>query len=279
LTGRRAFSASSETIVSVAVSTFAAEAAADGAADELQLVQRPLEVRGDDAHREVHRLCARVDDQTPARLGDGQRDLGLHRAVLDRLRPVDALDDEVRLVERRVDVALADAAVVVGTEVRIDRAPLVEVVDAGVRRAADVEDRFALLEDDLDRVDAGLRGLLGLGRHGGDRLALPADVVLGEQRLVGGDAETLEVAVDVVRHALRRHHGVHARERLGLARVHAADQRAVVRRAQRLAPQRAVDADVVDVLRAARDVGDAVVAGESGADGLHDAATASTIFT
>src|SRR4051794_41436197 len=36
--------------------------------------------------------------------------LRLHRHVLDRLRAVDALDDRVGLVERRVDVALADAA-------------------------------------------------------------------------------------------------------------------------------------------------------------------------
>ena len=48
----------------------AAEAAADGAADELQLVQRHLEVRRDDAHREVHRLRARVDRQPAARLRD-----------------------------------------------------------------------------------------------------------------------------------------------------------------------------------------------------------------
>jgi hypothetical protein len=44
LTGRLAFSASRAVIVSVAVVDLAAEAAADGAADELQLVERPLEV-------------------------------------------------------------------------------------------------------------------------------------------------------------------------------------------------------------------------------------------
>ena len=75
----------------------AAEAAADGAADELELVQRALEVRGDDAHREVHRLRAGVDRQPPVRLRHDERDLRLERAVLDRLRPVDALDDHVGL--------------------------------------------------------------------------------------------------------------------------------------------------------------------------------------
>ena len=78
----------------------AAEAAADGAADELQLVQRALQVRGDDAHGEVHRLRAGVDRQPPVGLRHGERGLRLERAVLDRLRAVDALDDRVGLLER-----------------------------------------------------------------------------------------------------------------------------------------------------------------------------------
>ena len=100
-TGLRAFSASSAQIVSVGRVDLAAEAAADGAADELELVERHLEVRRDDAHREVHRLRARVDRQPAARLRHRERDLRLHRHLLDRLRPVDALDDHVGLVERR----------------------------------------------------------------------------------------------------------------------------------------------------------------------------------
>ena len=43
----------------------------------------------------------------------------------------------------------------------------------------------------------------------------------------------------------------------------------VVRRAERLHPERPADADVVDVLRPAGDVADAVVAREACADGLH----------
>ena len=43
-----------------------------------------------------------------------------------------------------------------------------------------------------------------------DRLALPAHVVLGQQRLVGGDAEALEVPVDVVGHVLVGDDRVHA---------------------------------------------------------------------
>jgi hypothetical protein len=225
-------------------------------------------VRGDDAHREVHRLRARVDGQPAAGLGHGKRYLRFHRAVLDCLRAIDAFDDQVRLVEGRIDVALAHAAVIVRPEMRIDRAPLVEVV-ADLRRGADVEDRLALLELDLDRLDRCPGGVLGLGGHHGDRLALPADVVDGEQRLVGWDAEALEVPVDVVRHVGVRDDRVHAGQRRGLRRVDRADQGAVVRRAQRLAPEHAVDAHVVDVDGAARDVRQAVVAGEACADSLH----------
>jgi hypothetical protein len=210
--------------------------------------------------------------------------------VLDRLRAVDALDDEVGLIEGPLDVALAHAAVVVWPEVRIDGAPLVEVLEAGVGGGADVEDGLALLELDRDRLDGGLRRLLGLRGNHRDRLALPAHVVDGEQRLVGWDAEALEVAVDVVRHVLVGDDRAHAGQRLGPARVDRADERAVVRRAQCLAPERAVDAHVVDVHGAARDVGEPVVAGEARADGLHAglpaptsprtaAVAASTIFT
>ena len=56
---------------------------------------------------------------------------------------------------------------------------------------------------DLDRVDRGARRLLRLGGDGGDRLAEVADVALGEQRLVGRDAEALEMAVDVLRDVAR----------------------------------------------------------------------------
>ena len=68
----------------------------------------------------------------------------------------------------------------------------------------------ALLELDLDRLDRRLRGLLVLGGDDGDRLALVAHVVLGQQRLVAGDAERLEVPVDVPRDVLLGDDGVDA---------------------------------------------------------------------
>ena len=88
----------------------AAEAAADRAADDLELVQRQLQVRSDDAHREVERLRARVDREPTVRLRYDLAHLRLDRRVLDRGRTVDALHDQVGLVERLLDVALADLA-------------------------------------------------------------------------------------------------------------------------------------------------------------------------
>jgi hypothetical protein len=119
--------------------------------------------------------------------------------VLDRLRAVDALDDDVGLLPCAVHVALAHPPVVVGAEVRIGGAPLVERRRVGIRGDPDVEDGLALLVVHPDGGGGGEGGLLGLRRDGRDDLALPAHLVLGEQRLVGRHAERLQVPVDVLR--------------------------------------------------------------------------------
>ena len=156
-------------------------------------------------------------------------------------------------------------------EVRVPVAPLVDLRGLGVERLADVEERRALLEGDLDRVDRRRGELLALGRDERDRLAEVAHLVLREQRLVGGDAERREVPVLEQRDVLPGDDRVHAGHRLGLRRVQLRDPRVVVRGAKRLGPERAGDAHVVDVRRSAGDVRDAVVAWDSCADDLHSA--------
>src|SRR6185312_4821666 len=74
---------------------------------------------------------------------------------------------------------------------------------------------------------------------------------------------------DVLRDVLVRDHRIDALHRLRLARVELRDRCVVLRRAKRLHPERLADADVVDELCAARDVTEAVVPGETCADGLH----------
>ena len=74
--------------------------------------------------------------------------------MLDRGRAVDALHDQVGLVERLLDVALADlAAVHLVLEVRVPVALGVDLRGVGVERLADVEERRALVEVGRDRVD------------------------------------------------------------------------------------------------------------------------------
>ena len=138
-----------------------------------------------------------------------------------------------------------------------------------VEGLADVEERGLLGELELDRVDGGLRDDLVVGRDDRDRLSLVADVVLREQRLVGGDAERREMPVLEERHVLPGDDRVDALHRLRLRDVEALDVRVVSRGAKRLDPERAGHSNVVDELGPAGDVGDAVVAGESCADGLH----------
>src|SRR5207248_10470596 len=128
-----------------------------------------------------------------------------------------------------VDVPLADAAARVGTEVRRCGPPLVERLRVGVVGLADVEDWLPLLELDLYQLDGLERGRLVLRCDDGDRLTLVTDVVGGEQWLVSGDAERLEVAVAVSRDVLGRDHGVDTRMLLGLARVEAFDSGVRVR--------------------------------------------------
>src|SRR5439155_25440828 len=82
-------------------------------------------------------------------------------------------------------------------------------------------------------------------------------------------SERLEVAVDVERHVVVRDHRVDAGQPLRLARVQLADPGRVEGRAERLRPEHPRHAHVVDERGAARDVRDAVVAGEAGADRLH----------
>src|SRR5207245_9915239 len=83
------------------------------------------------------------------------------------------------------------------------------------------------------------------------------------------DTKRLQVAVDVLRNVRVRHDCVNAWQCLRLARVEASDRSVMMGRPQRLRPEGAADPDVVDVLRLPGDVGDAVVARKSCADGLH----------
>ena len=197
----------------------AAETAADRAADDLQLVQRHLQVRCNDAHREVQRLRAGVDREPAVGLGHDLAHLGLDRGVLDRCRTVDALHDQVGPVECLLDVALADLTTIhLALEMRVPVAVPVDLRSTRIERLADVEEGRAFREVGGDRLD-GSHGSFFIG-CGDDRDRLPqvAHLVLGEQRLVARDPERRKVPVLEQGHVLPRDH-VDALHRFGLARV------------------------------------------------------------
>ena len=248
----------------------ATEATAGGATDELQFVEWPVEVRCDDAHREVHRLRGRVDDEATAGLGHDLADLRLHRNVLDGGGAVDALHDHVSLLEGLVDVALADLTPIhLAFKMGIPVAPVVDLRGIAVERLADVEQRRQLLVGHLDglgRSDCKRLVVCGDSRDG---LALVAHVCLSKQWLIAWDAEPFNVAMDVLMHVLVGDDGMDALHCLGSRRIDRDDFGVVVWRTECLGPERAGDAHVVDVARACRDMLVGVVAWKSSANGLH----------
>ena len=176
------------------------------------------------------------------------------------------------LVEGPVDVALADLATIhLVLEVLVPVALLMDLGGRRVERLAYVGERRPLLELDLDPRDGLCGDLLVVRGYEGDRLAHVPDFVLRQQRLVGRNTEGGEVPVLEKGHVLPGDHRVHAGHLLGRARVQLRDPRVVVRRAERLHPQSSGNADVVDVGRAAGDVGDPVVARDACPDDFHSA--------
>ena len=112
----------------------AAEAAADGAADEVQAVGRHLQELGGGVEREEQRLGRGVDDDAVVGLGRGDGAAGLGRRLLDRRHLVAALDDVVGLAEAGLDVAEAQLLVVVLAVVD-EEVVGIDLVDRPGRRA------------------------------------------------------------------------------------------------------------------------------------------------
>ena len=91
----------------------AAEAAADGAADEMQLIRRHRVDLGGRIEREEQRLGRGVDDEAAVGVGHGDRAVGLGRGVLDRRHLVALFEHDIGLREGRVGVAVTQLLVIV----------------------------------------------------------------------------------------------------------------------------------------------------------------------
>ena len=232
-----------------------AERAADAAEREPHALGRQPEALCDLVAVDVQPL--RRDVQVDAAGAVGHRESRLRseeRLVLHADLVAAAHDDaraRVRVAAPDLDAAQHVAALVQRRRVRR-------------HRLLGVGHRVEHLVVDRDQVGRAARGLRVLGGDDRDRLALEADVVPREHRLVG----VLEPVRLAAGHVRVREHGVDAGQSRGGGRVERADPRARVRAAQRRAPEHPLDAHVRRVLELAAHLRHAVRAARARADAL-----------
>ena len=138
-------------------------------------------------------------------------------------------------------VAEANAAAVMALVLEVVLAVIfVDERSAGLKRLLHVEDGRQLLVFDLHPGGRLARRRQRLGDHRDDRLALVADLVDGERRLVVGlDLDQAEDRIDVLRHVLVGEDAHDARSLLRLARIDRQDARVVVGAAHHVEMQEA----------------------------------------
>jgi hypothetical protein len=177
--------------------------------------------------------------------------------LFDGRHLVAPLDDVVGLAEARLHVAVAELLVVVLAV--IDE--LVRRVDvehhgrAGLHRLLDVEDMGERFPLHPHRLHGGARLRLGLGDHRRHGLALVADLVGRQDRLVvDPEVEKRQERVEVERHIRPSQDADDARHPLGLRRVDPPDAGGVVRRTDAAQMQEAVEQVVVEERRPAGDM-------------------------
>ena len=214
----------------------AAEAAADGAADQAQFLERRVEDEGGVVEGEEQGLGVRVAGEAAVRFRHDDAAGGLGRRMLDRRGLVALLDDVVGDGEALLDVAMADAAE--GMALIGEIVVAVIFVDdrrAGLQRLLDVEDGGQDLVVDL-HLGRGLAGdRVGFGDDGDDLLALEADLALGEHRLVVRlDLDQAKDRVDVRRHVLVGEDADDARHLLRRRGVDMEDAGVIVRASRHL---------------------------------------------
>ena len=232
-----------------------AERAADAGERDPHLVGRQVEARGDLILVHVQPLGG--DEQVDAAVLGRDREARLRaeeRLVLHADLVLAADDD----LGRRLLVTVLDVHVPQQVAARVQR--------LGVEGELGVGDRLLDLVVDLDlggRVAGGLRVVGGDERH---RLALVADLVPGQHRLVG-DLEPVHLATG---HVLVREDGVHAADRERGRDVQLADARPRVRAAQGRSPQHPVGPQVGGIGEVALHLRDAVGAADALADAAAD---------
>ena len=201
-------------------------------------------------------------------------------ALVDRRGFVFALDDDVRLLERRIHVAQFEDHALgdIGGRgrLRIDARGEHVVMEDGRaldHRVLDVDDMRQHFVIDLDGRDCGIGDGGAGGRHGRHGMAV-IERLPARHRVVGHVLEVRRAFADKgflagdLRQVGGGHHRLHARDRLGLRGVDGADAGMGVRAAQHLAHKLAGKLEIGAELGAACDLVHAVRADRPGADDL-----------
>ena len=182
-------------------------------------------------------------------------------ALMHHRRPELALDHDIRFAEAALHVAALElhpvGDVVRKRLVQLRRARRNRLIDAGHRRQDVVDhlDSICRLARDVERCRGHGRNRMAVVQHLVARQHAVAHVAEVERRL-SAEKHLRGIGRDVA----RRHHRLHAGQRLGRRRVDRHDARVRVRAAQHRAVQQAGQADIGAVGGAARDFVDAVVA-------------------
>ncbi|MHC2233039.1 hypothetical protein ACVI8L_001378 [Bradyrhizobium diazoefficiens] len=232
-------------------------------ADEVEGVGGHVQNLGAGVDREEQRLRRGVDDVAAVGVGRGDRAVGLGRRVLDRRHLVALLQHVIGGRERRIGVAETQALVIVDLVIGecVLWVGLVDHGRAGLERVLDVEHRRQHLVVDLDLGNRLERLALAVGNDGDDRLALVADLVDRQRRLVVlAEIDQAQQRVEIDRHVGAADDPAHAGRALGLGGVDTANPCMRLGRADDLQVQHALKFMVVEIARRARDVAEHVLA-------------------
>ena len=223
----------------------AAERPADAAQRQAHLLGRQVQAQGELVAVDVQPLRGDVEVDAALAVRDREARLGAEERLVLHADLVLTGDDDVGV---RVGVAVDDP------HVAQDVPRQVELRCVRGHRPLRIGQRLQHVVVDLDRVDRAAGRLRVVGGDDRDRLALVANVLPGEHRLVGA-LHPVQLATGDV---LVGEHRAHARDRQRARDVERPDVRARVRAAQRRAPQHPVHPHVRGVLELALDLRDAV---------------------
>ena len=205
-----------------------AETAADARLLHANAAFRDAQRMGQDAADVEHDLRGRDHMQAPVAIQLGVRAEGLHHGLVEGLRVVGALQDDVAVGEHRLHVTVGvggrthEVAPVVAPQIAQHMPVILGVHERGiVLSGAKIQHGVEHVVGHLDARKGCFGGLLALGRHDSHHIAHIAHMTIDNQAVVGA---CLRVGLSRVAEALPRHvfpgeHINHAGNLLRLRRV------------------------------------------------------------